>query len=83
MQWLENDFIGYLSHWEASVQAREGYTPGEKMMMTLSRDGLQMTGVLMCVVRDSNYCPPTFLSEIFCGSNETSPKECTTRAIPT
>ena len=53
MQWLEKEFIGYLNHWDASVKARAGYTPGEKAMMTLSRetkDGLRMTGVCVCVL---------------------------------
>ena len=48
MQWLERDFLGYLDHWEESVWAREGFTPGEKAMMLLSREtreGLRMTGV--------------------------------------
>ena len=47
MQWLESDFIGYLDHWDSAVQKRQGFTPGQKAMMTLSREtreGLRMTG---------------------------------------
>ena len=47
LQWLENEFLGYLDEWDDCVQAREGFTNSEKMKMTLSRDtleGLRMTG---------------------------------------
>ena len=48
MQWLESDFIGYLDHWDSAVRGRQGFTPGQKATMTLSREtreGLRMTGV--------------------------------------
>ena len=47
-QWLENEFLGYLDEWDASVWVREGFTDEEKKRMTLSQDtleGLRMTGM--------------------------------------
>ena len=48
LQWLENDFLGYLAEWDEMVQLRENFTAAEKKKMTLSKDtldGLRMTGV--------------------------------------
>ena len=49
LQWLEEEFLGYLDEWEASVQQRPGFTRAEKKMMTLSGEtleGLKITGTL-------------------------------------
>lgn len=49
-QWLEEDFLGYLSEWEESVKQRQGFTDAEKNMMLLSHEtleGLHITGLLM------------------------------------
>ncbi len=46
MQWLEEDFLGYLDIWESSVQAKD-IPPVEKQKLLLSRetlDGLRITG---------------------------------------
>ena len=48
LQWLKETFLGYLDEWEASVMAREGFSPAEKKTMLLSqetRDGLRMTSM--------------------------------------
>ena len=47
MQWLSEDFLGYLSRWEQSVRRREGFTPKQKRLMLLSPEtilGLRITG---------------------------------------
>lgn len=47
LQWLKRDFLAYLSEWQSSVAARDGFTAAEKTMMTLSREtleGLRVTG---------------------------------------
>lgn len=47
VQWLENDFVGYLQKWQQSVDQREGFNKEEKKKMTLSTDtlkGIKMTG---------------------------------------
>ena len=49
LQWLQEDFLGYLAEWKASVSEREkeGFTKSELDMMCLSKEtleGLQMTG---------------------------------------
>ena len=47
LQWLKDDFLGYLSEWEKSVSSRDGFTSKEKSFMCLSREtleGLQITG---------------------------------------
>ena len=54
LQWLEKDFLGYLDDWEASVNAREGFSKAEKASMTLSKEtveGLRLTGVYMYLCR--------------------------------
>ena len=46
LQWLEQDFLGYLAAWESSVEERPGYTKTEKGRMLLSpatRLGIRMT----------------------------------------
>ena len=48
LQWLENDFLGYLKEWEDSVKADTGSSDGEKPKMLLSRqtiEGLVMSGM--------------------------------------
>ena len=48
LQWLENDFLGYLREWEESVEKRDGYSKDDKRRMTLSQEtmrGLRMTGM--------------------------------------
>ena len=52
MQWLEEDFLGYLEEWEKSVAARKGFSKTEKNKMLLSdatRSGLKFTGTGVCV----------------------------------
>ena len=47
VQWLEEEFLGYLEEWEESVASRTGFTAKERAMMCLSRetlDGLRITG---------------------------------------
>ena len=47
-QWLENDFLGYLHAWEASVSSRTDVSLAERDKMCLSREtleGLRLTGV--------------------------------------
>lgn len=49
LQWLKNDFLGYLDDWERSVQLRRGYIPMEKKMMMLSPEtlsGIRITGMI-------------------------------------
>ena len=51
LQWLEEDFLGYLKEWEKSVKGRKGFNDAEKNMMMLSQEtleGLQITGI--CVI---------------------------------
>ena len=48
LQWLENDFLGYLREWEEGVEKRDGYSKDDKRRMTLSQEtmrGLRMTGM--------------------------------------
>lgn len=47
LQWLEEQFLPYLDYWEASVNAREGFTPAQKKRMLLSCEtllGIRRTG---------------------------------------
>ena len=47
LQWLEEDFLGYLKEWEESVMARQGFTPKEQKNMLLSQEtllGIKITG---------------------------------------
>lgn len=50
MQWLEEDFLGYLEEWESSVQEQDGdFTQAEFNKMKLSQEtlqGLKITGLL-------------------------------------
>ena len=49
MQWLKDDFLGYLQEWESSVKTMEGFEPAEKKMMLLTAEtllGIQITGIL-------------------------------------
>ena len=46
LQWLEDEFMTYLTDWERSVEEREGFSKTEKGNMLLShptRLGLKMT----------------------------------------
>ena len=46
LQWLKDDFLGYLAEWNKSVSGRAGFTAAQKQQM-LSREtveGLTMTG---------------------------------------
>ena len=46
LQWLEDDFLGYLNQWERSVKVRQGFNKKEKARMMLSPAtmlGLRMT----------------------------------------
>ena len=47
MQWIEEDFLGYLEDWEKSVKGRPGeFTKTERNKMLLSaetRHGLKIT----------------------------------------
>lgn len=36
LQWLKNDFLPFLNGWEASVNARQGYSQAQKKRMLLS-----------------------------------------------
>ena len=52
VQWLENEFLGYLDEWKASVASREGLTLTEEAKMCLSREtleGLHITGMLVSI----------------------------------
>ena len=47
MQWLKENFWGYLDEWQRSVEQREGFTTAQKQMMRLSKEtltGLKITG---------------------------------------
>lgn len=47
LQWLSEDFIGFLDKWEECVNERDGFTNKEKKLMILSaetRRGLRITG---------------------------------------
>ena len=49
IQWLKEEFLGYLSDWEESINKRDGYSDEEKAKMIISQDtlkGLRMTGKL-------------------------------------
>ena len=76
LQWLTEEFLPYLYHWEETVSEREGFSNMEKNMMLLSqetRDGLRITGtVYACTYNVSKchmYSPPpthTLISELIC-----------------
>ena len=47
LQWLEDDFLGYLKEWEESVSAQADLSDSERARMLLSREtieGLHITG---------------------------------------
>ena len=48
MQWLHNEFLGYLQEWKGSVDGQSGFTEAKKAMtVCLSKEtmeGLHMTG---------------------------------------
>ena len=46
IQWLTEEFLGYLNDWEQCVNERQGYTKSQKNMMMLSQEtllGLRIT----------------------------------------
>ena len=49
VQWLKEDFLGYLQEWDTSVEQRTGdFTEAERKKMRLSDEtleGLRMTGI--------------------------------------
>lgn len=53
LQWLKEDFLGYLNEWEVSVEQRPGFTSSQKNMMLLSREtieGLRTTGRFLSAI---------------------------------
>ena len=53
MQWLEDEFLGYLKNWEGSVMAQTGLSMKEKNNMLLSpktRHGIEVTGEYYIVI---------------------------------
>jgi len=38
IQWLENDFLGYLNSWETSVKQRKGFSAKQKKMMLMPEE---------------------------------------------
>ena len=47
MQFLAEDFLGYIENWQTSVMGRDGFTKQEKNKMFLSKqtyEGLKTTG---------------------------------------
>ena len=47
MQWLKEDFLGYIEEWQKSIEQREEFTNAQKQMMCLSKEtltGLKITG---------------------------------------
>ena len=55
LQWLEEDFLGYLKEWEESVSVRAGFTAKEKKNMLLSQEtllGIAVTGKAVLIMSD-------------------------------
>ena len=49
IQWLKEDFMGWLDEWESCVESREDLSLSEKDRLCLSRetlDGLRFTGTI-------------------------------------
>jgi len=47
IQWLENDFLGYLKSWETSVKQCKGFSAKQKKMMLMPEETRQgVTGIL-------------------------------------
>ena len=47
LQWLEDDFMGYLNSWETTVQQQKGFPSEKKKMMFMpveTRKGIEVTG---------------------------------------
>ena len=47
MQWLKEEFLGFLDEWEKSVEDRQNFSNFEKNKMLLSNEtrlGLRLTG---------------------------------------
>ena len=56
VQWLNDEFLGYLAEWEEGVKSQPGIDAKEKQRMWLSREtveGLRVTGCLLS--RNSRY----------------------------
>ena len=50
VQWLKDDFLGYLDAWKRSVQGRTNFSKIEHKMMLISPEtltGLRMTGIII------------------------------------
>ena len=64
LQWLQEDFLGYLSRWKVAVE-REGLKPNEKKNLILSEttEGLRITGRYEYIVLLPH-------SEIVCGDGQ-------------
>lgn len=53
VQWLEMEFLGYLSEWDGSIKGRTGFTDAERKRMRLSDEtleGLRVTGIVIITV---------------------------------
>lgn len=64
MQWLEDDFLGYLHEWEESVAQRPEATSKEKKNMLLSQEtrfGIEVTGK-----RENDYNNVLLLHMVVC-----------------
>ena len=40
-QWLEGEFMNYLSGWKASVESRPGFTDAQKALMCMSSETIE------------------------------------------
>ena len=47
-QWLKEEFLQWLKERETNVKKRQGFIPAQQNMMLLSREGLEIAGML-CV----------------------------------
>lgn len=75
IQWLKEEFLGYLDKWEASVQAREGFDKTAKNKMLLSeatRSGLRFTGEIKLAIFQVpfRHVPPAPISGLECMCSE-------------
>ena len=53
MQWLQEDFLGYLDQWESSTKDRVDLSASEKRKLLLSSEtmeGLRVTGKIMHIM---------------------------------
>ena len=48
-QWLEGEFMNYLSGWKASVESRPGFTDAQKALMCTSSETIEgLTSLVNC-----------------------------------